>query len=204
MDTDPVLELLLRANQLKRVPRTGWVMRGVVGAESVADHSFGVAFISLILAEMVEQPVNEIELLTIALLHDLPESVIGDLPAPAAAYFPAGAKRKAEAGVLSELLRGVLSLPKGRLPHAGRWHAWWQEFEDGTSVEGRLVRDADRLDMLIQAHVYEQTTGNRHLEEFWAKSDTLPFESTAAQTLYEELRALRERLSAKRYVEQAF
>ena len=193
MATDPALELLLRANQLKRVPRTGWVMRGVTGAESVADHSFGVAFISLILAEMVEQPVNEIKLLTIALLHDLPESVIGDLPTPAAAYFPAGAKRKAEAGVLSELLGGVLSQPKGRLPHAEQWHAWWQEFEDGTSAEGRLVRDADRLDMLIQAHVYEQTTGNRYLDEFWAKSDTCSFESTAAQTLYKELMALRER-----------
>ena len=185
METDSVLQFLLHANQLKRVPRTGWVMRGVAGAESVAGHSFGVAFISLILAKMVEQPVNEAKLLTIALLHDLPESVIGDLPTPAAAYFPAGAKRKAEAGVLSELLR--------RLSCAGQWHAWWQEFEDGTSAEGRLVRDADRLDMLIQAHVYEQTTGNRHLAEFWAKSDTCSFESTAAQALYEELMALRER-----------
>jgi len=183
--TNPALELLLRANQLKRVPRTGWVMRGVAGAESVADHSFGVAFISLILAEMVEQSVNEAKLLTIALLHDLPESVIGDLPTPAAAYFPAGAKRKAEAGVLSKLLH--------RLPCAEQWHAWWQEFEDGTSIEGRLVRDADRLDMLIQAHVYEQTTGNCHLEEFWDGSDALAFESTAAQVLYKELMGLRER-----------
>ncbi|MBL7065608.1 MAG: HD family hydrolase [Anaerolineae bacterium] len=190
VETDSVLKFLLRANQLKCVLRTGWVMRGVTGAESVADHSFGVAFISLVLAEMMEQPLDKAKLLTIALLHDLPESVIGDLPTPAAAYFPAGAKQKAEVQVLSELLC--------QLPHAEQWHAWWQEFEDGASVEGRLVRDADRLDMLIQAHVYEQTTGNRHLEEFWAKSDTCSFESTAAQTLYEELMALRERLSAKR------
>jgi len=185
MDTDIAMQLLLDAHRLKRTPRTGWVMRGVTDAESVADHSFGVAFISLILAEMVDQPLDKTRLLTIALLHDLPESVISDLPTPALVHFPPGAKRTAEMEALSKLLR--------RSSCAGQWHAWWREFEDGTSIEGRLVRDADRLDMLIQAHVYEQTTGNHWLEEFWPCSDTSPFEFAAAQALYEELKKLRQR-----------
>jgi putative hydrolase of HD superfamily len=185
MDASTALQLLLDAHRLKRIPRIGWTMRGVAGAESVADHSFGVAFISLILAEMVDEPLDRAKLLTIALLHDLPESMVGDLPTPAAAYFSPGAKRMAETAVLEKLLRG--------LPCAERWHAWWHEFEDRTSVEGRLVRDADRLDMLIQAHTYEQTTGNRWLEEFWPPPEELTFESAAAQTLYEALSALRRR-----------
>ncbi len=185
MDASTTLQLLLDAHRLKRVPRTGWIMRGVADAESVADHSFGVAFISLILAEMVDQPLDKAKLLTIALLHDLPESVVSDLPTPTAAHFPPGAKRKAETEALNELLR--------RLPCAEQWHSWWQEFEGRTSIEGRLVRDADWLDMLIQAYVYEQTTGNRWLEEFWPRSDALPFEFAVAQALYEELRALRQR-----------
>jgi putative hydrolase of HD superfamily len=184
MDTSPPLQLLFDAHRLKRIPRTGWVMRGVGGAESVADHSFGVAFISLILAEMLDRPLDKAKLLTIALLHDLPESVVSDLPTPAAAHFPPGAKRKAEMEVLDELLR--------KLPSAEHWRAWWQEFEDGTSIEGQLVRDADRLDMLIQAHTYEQTTGNRWLEEFWPSSEDSPFEFPVTQTLYEELRTLRQ------------
>jgi len=180
-----VLQLLLNAHRLKCTPRTGWVTRGVADAESVADHCFGVAFISLTLAEMVDRPIDKAKLLTIALLHDLPESVISDLPTPAAVHFPPGAKRKAEAEALNELLNG--------LPCAEYWHSWWQEFEDGTSIEGQLVRDADRLDMLIQAHVYEQTTGNRWLEEFWPPSEDLSFEFSAAQALYDELRVLRQR-----------
>jgi putative hydrolase of HD superfamily len=182
MDASTALQLLVDALRLKRTPRTGWVMRGVNDAESVADHSFGVAFVSLILAEMVEQPLDKTKLLTIALLHDLPESVISDLPTPAVAHFAPGAKRKAEIEALNELLC--------RLPCAGLWHAWWEEFENGTSIEGQLVRDADRLDMLIQAYVYEQTTGNRWLEEFWPRSDASHFECAAAQALYEELRSL--------------
>lgn len=185
MDASTALQLLLAAHRLKLIPRTGWVLRGVADAESVADHSFGVAFLSLILAELTDRPLDKAKLLTIALLHDLPESVVGDLPTSVAACFPVEAKRKAEMKALSGLLC--------RLPCADQWRAWWQEFEDGTSVEGRLVRDADRLDRLIQAYVYEQTTGNRYLEEFWPQPGDSPFEFTAAQELYEELRALRKR-----------
>ena len=185
MDTRATLQLLLDAHRLKRTPRTGWVMRGVPDAESVADHSYGVAFIALLLAEMVTQPVDRAKLLTIALLHDLPESVVGDLPTPAMAHFPPGAKRSAEAAILTQLLEG--------LPNGERWHAWWQEFEEGTSVEGQLVRDADRLDRFIQAHVYEQTTGNRWLAEFWPPAGESSFEFSAAQALYRELVELRQR-----------
>jgi putative hydrolase of HD superfamily len=189
VDTRVTLQLLLDAQRLKRVPRTGWVMRGVPEAESVAGHSYGVAFIALLLAEMASEAVDRTKLLTIALLHDLPESIVGDMPSPAMAHFPPGAKQSAEAAILAQLLEGLAS--------AERWRAWWQEFEDGTSLEGQLVRDADRLDMLIQAHVYEKTTGNRWLGEFWPPDGESPFASSAAQELYEELQAVRRRSSGQ-------
>ncbi|MGD2178645.1 MAG: HD domain-containing protein, partial [Anaerolineae bacterium] len=105
MNPDSVLDLLLRANQLKRVPRAGWVMRGLADAESVSDHTFGVAFIALVLAHMTEQPIDVAKLLTIALLHDLPEAVLGDVPSPALGYLPSNVKRTAEAEVLTALLK---------------------------------------------------------------------------------------------------
>jgi putative hydrolase of HD superfamily len=182
IDANTALQLLLGTQQLKRTPRTGWAVRGVPDAESVADHSFGVTFISLILGEMIEQPLDKAKLLTIALLHDLPESIIGDLLSPAMVYFPPDAKREAETNALDALLC--------ELPCAERWQSWWQEFEEETSIEGQIVRDADKLDMLIQAHIYEQTTGNRWLKEFWPSSENSPFKLSAAQMLYEELKIL--------------
>jgi putative hydrolase of HD superfamily len=185
MDAGAVLRLLIKAHRLKRTQRTGWVMRGVAEAESVADHSFGVTFISLVLAEMEQRPLDIGKLLTIALLHDLPETVVSDLPSPAAAHFPPGVKQQAEMAVLDELLH--------EMDCAARWRSYWQEFEDGTSIEGQLVRDADRLDMLLQAYIYEQTTGNRWLEEFWPLAGDSPFRFLAARRLYEELRTIRSR-----------
>jgi putative hydrolase of HD superfamily len=95
------------------------------------------------------------------------------------------AKRTAEADVLTALLK--------ELPGLEQWQLWWREFEERTSVEGRLVRDADRLDMLIQAYVYEQTTGNRWLEEFWTDTTAAAFEFEVSRSLFGALREARDR-----------
>lgn len=183
MKPDSALALLLRANQLKLVPRTGWAMRGVADAESVSDHSFGVAFMALVLAQLIEQTVDVEKLLTMALIHDLPEAVLSDIPSPASRHLPPTAKAAAEGEVLQALLAGF--------PPGEQWKDWWREYEEGGSIEGNLVRDADRLDMLLQAYVYEQTTGNRWLEEFWAESSRDAFTCQVSQSLFDALRNAR-------------
>jgi len=179
VNAESVLALLLEANQLKRVQRTGWVMRGVADAESVSDHSFGVAFIALVLAQYMDEPIDTVKLLTMALLHDLPEAVLSDIPSPACLCLSRDAKSAAEQAALGHLL--------GEFPQAEQWRDWWREFDERSSLEGRLVRDADRLDMLLQAYVYEQTTGNRWLEEFWSESPSTPFACSVSQSVYDAL-----------------
>ena len=185
---DRVLDLLLQANRLKVTPRGGWAIHGLTDVESVADHSFGIVFVALALAELVQEPVNREKVLTMALIHDLPESAITDIPAPAQRYFPAGAKRQAELNAMAEMLDGFSC--------GERLQAWWREFEEGSSVEGRLVRDADRLELLLQAYVYERSRANQYLDEFWTGQDRKPFEFQAAQNLFQALKARRDSLHA--------
>jgi putative hydrolase of HD superfamily len=182
-DESRVLELLLQANRLKVTPRGGWAVRGLTDVESVADHSFGVVFVALTLAELVREPVDREKALIIALIHDLPESAITDIPKPALRYFPPGAKRQAELSALAEILNGF--------PFGEQLQAWWQEFEDRSSVEGRLVRDAERLELLLQAYVYERTSANQYLGEFWAGQDEQPFEFEATERLFRALKVQR-------------
>ena len=178
MDPDAVLGLLRQAARLKWVPRAGWLMRGVADPESVAEHAWGVALMALVLAEGVEEPLDRGKLLAIALIHDLPEAVLSDIPSPALRHLPARAKREAEEGGLSELL--------APLPEARRLREWWREFEEGSSPEGRLVRDADRLEMLLQAALYEETRGAQ-LEEFWPSDQECSFFFSFSQAIYQAL-----------------
>jgi len=186
-----ILELLLQANRLKVTPRGGWAVRGLNNVESVADHSYGVLFVTLVLAELMQEPVDREKALTIALLHDLPESAITDIPAPALRYFPAGAKRQAELNAMTEILDD--------LPFGQRLRARWQEFEERTSVESRLVRDADRLELLLQAYVYERTSANQYLDEFWTGQESKPFEFEVTQQLFQALKIRRDSQQRGRY-----
>ncbi len=182
-----VLAFLQAALGLKWVPRTGWLLRGLADVESVADHSWGVAMVVLALAPHVEEPLDRGRALTIALVHDLPERLLSDIPSPALAHLPPEAKRTAA----EEALRALL----GGLPDGPRLRERWREFEEASTPEGRLVRDADRLEMLLQAYLYETSRGGR-LDDFWEGQAGRPFYFPASQELYEALLRAREQVQA--------
>jgi len=183
IDSDRVLELLSTHNRLKLTPRTGWAQRGVRLPESVADHSHGVAFAALLLLDLVDEPVrselDRAKVLAMAIAHDLPEAVTGDFSLDGSRNLPAGAKAVGEQAAMDELLEGF--------DFGAAWRARWDEFEAAETPEAKLVRDADRVDLLVQALAYERSTGNRNLDEFW---EFAPADSFAYEASREIIRAL--------------
>ena len=63
--------------------------------------------------------------------------------------------------------------------------AWWEEMRQNATAEARLVHDSDKIDLFLQAYVYERQTGNRQLAEFWQSPHAFHFPQ--AQALYDEL-----------------
>ncbi len=184
MDQDALADLLLEAATLKWTPRTGWSMRGVPRAESVAEHSFGVVLVAMALVDVLGNDSLDLEkVLAIALLHDLAEVRLTDLPSTATRLIPEEVKSRAELSAIQELL--------APLPSADRWQALWLEFEDRTSPEGRLVRDADKLEMMVQCLRYEQA-GSRGLDEFWQAMDQRRWNYPLSAQVYARLRARRQ------------
>ncbi len=180
---DRLCDLLLQANRMKTTPRTGWAQRGVPAVESVADHSHGVALTALLLCEAVGADLDRGKVLTMAVLHDLPEAVTGDLSLGASRLLPSGAKPLLESAAMDELGAG--------LPLFVGWRTVWDEFEAQESAEAKLVRDADRLDLLTQALVYERTTGNHELGEFWEFAPPASFHLQVSRDLATALAARR-------------
>jgi putative hydrolase of HD superfamily len=74
---EAIVQLLVYAGALKKLPRQGWLYLDVPDPESVADHTFRVALMTLLLAHD-DPTVDSGRALVLALCHDLPESIAGD------------------------------------------------------------------------------------------------------------------------------
>lgn len=181
MDVDSILNMLLHGNRLKRTARTGWVQRGVPNPEDVAAHSYGVAFAALILAQLVPEPLDLGRALAMAILHDLPEGLTTDIPSPAWRLLPTGIKQEMERAAMDKIM--------GESAFEPVLTAWWEELHENESAEARLVHDADKIDLFVQAVVYEEQSGNTHLQQFWDRP--YAFHYDASQTIFEALRRRR-------------
>ncbi len=177
---ETLLETLLELQALDRVPRMGFLLRGVSDPESITEHTWHVAFLVWALADRVAglDPSRAIE---IAMVHDLAEVRTGDLPRVANRYYAEGAKEAAEREVIDELLG----------PMAGRAAELVAEYHAAESLEARLVRACDKLQLMVKVAAYERW-GATGLQEFWDNPVNFPdYGIEAVRELFAELRALR-------------
>ena len=161
-----IISFLTELMRLKAVPRMGWLLRGVRDVESVADHSFGVAFTAMLLSDLAQRQglePNVEKILRMALLHDLTEARTGDLPNTVKRYFDKGTLHAADERAADEMLSALGAIGEEYL-------LLWQEYEQRESLEARIVKAADKLDLLLQAREYEKG-GAQNLHEFWQNSE---------------------------------
>ena len=143
----PLITAYFELCHLKQLYRQGWLRGGVPRerCESIAEHSFGVA----VLASWLTQGKPELDankIVRMALLHDLGEVYVGDIiPSDGVSEDE---KHRGEA----EAVRKILS----RLPDGQETIQLWDEFEAGLSPEASFVRQIDRLEMGLQAAVYQR------------------------------------------------
>ena len=158
-----MLATLIELQRLKRLDRTGWTLRGLPnGTESVAAHSFGVSVAAMLLADEIQargMAINCEKVMRMALLHDLAETRVGDMPKTAVSYFGSEARRKAEIAAFADVIAAT-GLAKDQ------YQSLYEEYEARESLEARIVKAADVVDLLVQAWALERG-GARGLEEFW-------------------------------------
>ncbi len=154
----PESALLDAIQALKIIPRSGWIHAGVRMAEveSVAEHSFGVAVVSLILSEKLKESGAQIDIsktLKMAILHDLSESLTFDI-SKRYLEFLGNRGHRIKREIENSANRKLLS----HLPAHFKKEAsiLLKEHENGKTLEAQTVTAADRIDMLLQLHTYHQ------------------------------------------------
>ncbi len=182
-----MLSTLIELQRLKRLDRTGWTLRGLPnGTESVASHSFGVSVTAMLLADRFVADgiaVDREKVLRISLLHDWAEVRVGDMPRTATLYFGSEARKQAETAAFLDVVNDVDA--------EGTYASLYHDYEQRESLEARLVKAADVLDLLIQVFALERA-GARGLDEFWevAEKPDFKLEGTAEQIVQELLQSI--------------
>ncbi|MBT3254371.1 MAG: HD domain-containing protein [Candidatus Marinimicrobia bacterium] len=173
--THQLISSLEHIYQLKTIPRSGWVQAGIeeVGVESIAAHSYGMSILIMHLRSEIQAAGVSVErALNMALVHDIAESIVGDLT-PQDNVLES-VKYQAEAAAFEQIVRGVRQ--------GDYFRDLWEDFEAVKSPEAKLVKRIDKLDMLIQAYLYEKKYEIR-LDSFWKNMDDM-FQGSESESIY--------------------
>ncbi|WP_370942995.1 HD family hydrolase [Amycolatopsis sp. cg5] len=127
---------------LKRIRRAGWWQAGVRDPESVAEHSMRVAQLAGLLA--AEEGADPARAAYLALWHDTQETRTGDLPHTARPYLTKPDPRQITADQTANLPERAKKSVRDAVA----------EYEAAETPESRCARDADKLEMLLQAVEY--------------------------------------------------
>jgi putative hydrolase of HD superfamily len=143
---------------LQRLPRTGYVMSGVSEPQTVGAHTAAVALWCLLLLERMAErdTIDRCKVLGMAVLHEMGEARLSDIPHPARRYLGPEAVSAAERQAVDEMLADM----------PAEWRELWHEFEDGETLEARVVKAADKLELMHRILCYERY-GNGEFERFW-------------------------------------
>lgn len=181
-----ILEFIEEIERLKFIPRSGWQYYGIKEPESVAEHSFLVTFLSLIIGLKLIKNGENIDLkklLIMSIIHEIGEVRIGDIHLVAKEYIGNESVETAEKKVACDLLK------KANLDELMEIY---DEFLKGETKEAILVRACDKLELLIQAYLYKKI-GYTNVDEFFKSHKNVEDikKIEILENIFEEIRRLR-------------
>lgn len=177
---EAILELILRVGKLKRMPRSGWVLRGVRNPETIAGHTFSLTLMAWIFSKKTTHKLDEEKLLKMALCHEICEIYAGDTT-PYEPILSQGKKvfkkwirfskkekrafflkdYKKEKKALQKLLFGLtLDLKKEII-------GLWDEFKGNRTREARFLHQLYTMQTLLQALLYWRKDKKFPIESWW-------------------------------------
>ncbi|CAJ2648337.1 5'-deoxynucleotidase HDDC2 isoform X2 [Trifolium pratense] len=181
-----VIDFLTLCHRLKTTKRKGWVNHGIKGAESIADHMYRMALMALIAADV--PGLSRERCIKIALVHDIAEAIVGDIT-------PSDGVPKAEKSRMEqEALNKMCEVLGGGI--RDEIQELWLEYENNSSLEANVVKDFDKVEMILQALEYEMEHG-KVLDEFFI-STAGKFQTEIGKNWAAEIISRRKSLSAKR------
>ncbi len=169
-----LLNFLIEVGKLKRKFRRGWLVHQIKEPESTAEHIFRMAILAWLLGR--KRKMNLERIIKLALVHDLCEVYAPDLT-PYDPLLPKNKKKmmevlqnwpkftpslkikkqkdkfKLESHSLNKLIKKLPVDLRAEIKNL------WLDFENGLTKEGRFVKQADKVENLLQGLEYWKKYG---------------------------------------------
>jgi len=193
-DPEDIIELIKYGISLKRINRVGWSLAGVdcVRTESVAEHTLGCILTCIFVSQYLKEKGHQLDvekLITMAAIHDLPEALTSDIPRTASQSL---ASKLNEMKLVLER-ESIHKIFKQNNSSSKYYISLWEEFEEGSTLEAKIVKGSDIIDMLMHALTLESTgVSARLLHQFFSSSQNI-IESLDIELLDEIYKILLER-----------
>ena len=145
---------------------------------NVAEHHFRVFWIAMIIAAHEPGKIDTGKIAKLCLLHDITESRVGEVDYISRQYVD----RKEESAI-NDMLQGV-SLKDEYL-------ALWHEYELRESIESKIVKDADTID--VDMELAEQSASGHTLPKKWEqkrKHVSITLYTKTALAMWEQLKSV--------------
>lgn len=141
---EQILAVVRLAERLKCTLRHSWLSDG--RHESVAEHSWRMSLMALLVAPHLNVKVDVERLLKTVIVHDLVEAIAGD--GPVFDFIDDGAARARKIQMEEDAMKQIVNM----LPdiNGAEVEQLWQEFENASTDEARVAKALDKLEAQIQ------------------------------------------------------
>lgn len=143
---------------LYQLPRTCWIDRGILNAETVGEHSDALVAMAKLFSEITD-------LDKMLKIHDWVEydKSVGDLRTDT--YFPTDHRRTKEEKAILEL-KAIKKICQKLGPYGKTIFNLWTEYEEGKTERAKIAFQLDKLQAILKAIEYEKNGEPACSQEF--------------------------------------
>ena len=155
-----ISEFFYQIANLKTTQRSGWQSKlNLSNSESVAEHTYMMSVMAMILSDI--KNLNTEKIIKMSLLHDWAESKIGD-------FMPGEVTNEEKSMLEDKAMAEILSILPDKIQND--YQNIWNDYSNNISLESKFVHQLDKLEMVLQAKIYEKDVGYEKIKPFLTSS----------------------------------
>ena len=155
-----ISEFFYQIANLKTIQRSGWKSKlNLSDSESVAEHTYMMSVMAMVLSDI--KNLNTEKIIKMSLLHDWAESKIGD-------FMPGEVTNEEKSMLEDKAMAEILSILPDKIQND--YQNIWNDYSNNISLESKFVHQLDKLEMVLQAKIYEKDVGYEKIKPFLTSS----------------------------------